>query len=502
MRRTPALLLFLLLCSLGGAAMAGEVTFSTAQSEYVVPLGEEVEIPVSVQNSWGADIPGMITYRTSVTAESGGISSVRTSMRAESFSVRSDMEEFVIGLPARDEAGTVVLSISFDYSRSGTDREVNLGPITVQYGGEPSSQQASQGPLAGTEQQSSSTSAGQSSSATAGQAPRDALQEGQMAQDADALREHLQEESRRLEAEKEAFGQALRADPTYRSVTEALEEAGYTRTASALDPSSNTSGTFSETHAMDGADAVDLEGAMEDGAVEYLRQASPGMGVMPAALASNATYGSYLEGLESEGFLPSGSVVNTTPERTDVAISFTGPENETASITAVVENGTVTAVEMERQAPLPLVPLAAAFIFLAMIAAIYLLLMRMRDETPETSDDPDPPTAVPLKDPVEECLRLLDVAEAAYADGDVPAAYRMATRALRILVSWQEGDGTEVTDEEARALLERCGHSEGDLARTLGRSGAVGFGGAAGDGEEFMGIVASVRERIPARDEG
>lgn len=491
---TSAAIFFLLILLAIPAACAGEVTLSTPQSGYYVPVGEEAVIPLTIVSTYDHDITGTLK-QSKVLVNPATTGSQAATLQSRDFSAFTEPRTVSLAVGKSDVAADYLLTITFVYQENG-ERSSTLGEIGIHFvtaiGDTPKKQEKlvstdSANPDAGTSSPGSSESSS-SAENPAEISPSEELQNNQMSQDTSALRNQLAGETNESgNKENELLGY-IRADPIVASLDHLLAGAGFTPDKTDITLVSNRSGSFLLTYSS-GEKTAGIRGTLVDTHALFAEVSSDAAIPLPEALLNNITYQEYGSRVGQKGFVRNETRINVTPGRETVDITYADSRNRFIRLKAALMNGTVVSVEGQSpdDPPAFLVPVVAlASVILISVGIWYLAKIRPKDI-------PDPreplPGQEPGKSPREAARHLLDEAESEAARGTWPEAYRKAGRALRIYLSHEISRGDELTCGEVERLIgSREGDSE-EIRGILERCRSVGFAKSRPDPGEFKEII-------------
>lgn len=467
-------------CSAGDA---GEVTLSTPQSEYVFLIGETGEITLDVASSFGTEVPGTLTV--ALTPTDGTVGAGRSQVR--SIKVGTGEHTLAVALGTSEIPATFGLAVTFEYQ----GKAAHLSGLTVRFVEEITEEETQ--PEQEARVTSVETTAPQSQEGTSGSRNTASntdrmIQAGQMPQDADALSTGMAEEDQQIREAQDDLLARVMSDPVVLRLDHRLKIDGFAQAGQEAEPER---GGFTLTYLRGEGEEARIDGVMADElAYACLTSASPLS--IPGSLAENQTFQEYAGQVTGEGLLRGRTVMNLTYEEDTYSFSYGG---ETAEIRATLVWGAVREVTLDWQMNwLPLIGLMAGCVLL--LAAAYTVSRRRHEQkTP-----PPPPEEKPTPPPDPSPLALLARAEADYEAGERVQAYRGAARALREQVSRDYGAGTELTDEEAIALLSDTDHTTTTVQEVLSRCSRVAFGGESPEQAEFISIVRTIREIITKND--
>ncbi len=475
MRRLLLLPLLIAAVCVASVAAAG-ITLSTGQSDYAVLVGEEAAFPIAVENTFGADVTGVLARNVRFVPEGG---EAATHSQSRAITLFSDTREITVSAGPTVMPGTFFFDIAFEYGNAPRTRVV-LPEIRVHVAGSAAEEEGEQGPQVS----SASTEAGSGGAQGGTSSTR---QPGQIMQDTGSLREQAAREQDRMQALRSGLLAGLDDDPPVREIHAVLTSRGYTRVAATINPVDEATGSFSFEYRNGAGDTVRAEGAVVNGSAAYAAYATEKSLVVPDAVTANETYKRYAGELADAGFFPATSSMNATTSASSVGVGFIDGQNRTARIVATLSGGEVRSVDIEE--PSDLLPLAGA----GALCIILLIAYLVRRGAPKA---PEPPfTPIPA-DSRGEALRLLAAAREEFGRGERKGAYGTAGRALRSYVSSVYGTGAELADGDVLRLLEESGRETGAASSLLGRCAAVSYAGSPPLDEGFRAVVGEIEAFI------
>ncbi len=480
-------LLFLaVLVALGcvAPAVAGGITLSTGQSDYTVQVGEDVKIPIAVENTLGADTTGVLTQGVRFVPEGGEGSSPAARTQSRSITLFQDTREIAAGAGTAAEPGTFFFEVAFEYGDVPRTR-VALPEIRVHVVSS-ATEQAEQ-----PEQQVNSVSSVSTSSGSGGSSsPSSGKLPGQMAQDLGSLQEQAAQERDRMQALRSALFANLDDDPLVLEIHTILTSHGYVRATTTIDPTDEGTGTFSFGYRSGSGEILHAGGLVVNGSAAYAAYATDRSLVVPDILTVNETYCRFEGELADAGFFPVSAAVNATPGTIFVSVGFADGQNRTARIIATLAGGEVRSVDLDEPPGLFLLAGVGTLCIILLIA--YLI----RNRAPGAPEPEEPSVPLPPRDPRDDVLRLLDEARSQFDRGDRKEAYGTAGRALRLYLSSAYGSGTELADGDVLHLLRERGHETRAAASILEQCAAVSYAQSPPEENGFLTVIRAIEAFI------
>jgi hypothetical protein len=500
----------ILCCLLLSGAVSANVIFTLPRTDYYVPLGGSAEIRIFVENT-GDDIPGTITRfenRTSIGPD-GLPSSVRKK-ESSLYLVRSGNSSIDVSTGTSDVTATSVLSFLYEYS-DPEPRVIALDGPVIHFVSEVSSSPQESEPLRSREtspvqaglSNPADGSGGQGTQETRSGTGEQAPIVRSMADDAGSLDTYVSEVNEQYEQNRRSLEQILDADPLFSESHRFLVEKGYRLESRIILPTSNETGTFRCEYISNVRFPVEVSGGISGGRVNQLLAAGRGSELVPEVLAHNSSYQDYTGILVSEGLECNSTSISAVPDTKTVGVLYSGISENSASVTAVIVNGTIQSVTLDRQVnDEASIALIGILIMILVVVSGGLVLFKRKEATGDDSGKEEIETA-----PVVEGERgdgaqmILGRAMDACSRGDIRQAYEYAGRALRFHVSLRYGTGMEITGEEAIRLLPDNKAESEMIKSIIRRCTLVAFACRPGTNEDFLNIVRQIDDLLGSADD-
>ena len=491
-------------------ACAAEITLSSDQKEYYIPLGEAGEIPLTITSSYDHAVDGIIGFTITEQVQGAGTMMTSTQTQAYSYTVPAGTLKSTFNAGSSDVEKNFKVQITFDYTDTSAIR-VNLPEIIIHFGSPQHGSVSSQAPVtstsgagnrnaaSGTSIQIVQQSVSNQLQSVQGRSPQQALSENQLPLDSAALKSQLQREAESSARMKAQFEEILNRDPLVSSVNESLSADRYSRSSLTGNPQSADSGTFSMEYRNAQGDTVEVAGMMENGVVPSIREKSGASLSLPAPLFSNASYQSAIQRLDEQGYTRNDTLLTVSLSGSTVNLTYRNPQGKQAFINATLtgQNLTQLSMEIEREEPVDIIPMIAGVVIAAiMMFAIWFLHRYYRDRAVERSEN------FREQEPFDyrtTALELLDQAETAFKNQQRRYACSLAGQAIRLFLSSENGIGYEITNTELIAFLQAQRKDPVPVKKILDICSDVEFAKGAINGDEFTSMTASIRSIITGR---
>jgi hypothetical protein len=494
-----ALLLALLFFLIISPCCAGQVTLLAGQKEYYFLTGEDAALPLILNNTYDHDITGVLRFSSA--AESPGGNATKT-VQEKTFTLFTGQRSYLLPVGRSATPRVLHCDIVFVYLENG-GRRASLEDILVHYVKTPSEIRVNQNPQESTDSPDPAaglTGSSVSGSPTPSADPREKVQNSQVPQDVKSLQQQLQKEDADSGRQKKEFLSLLMLDPTISAIDRSLVDEGFALTGPEVYPTTtNRSGNFSFSYAMKSQSAV-VRGSVDDGSFLFADESSGSTIPLPALLRENETFRTWESDLAASGFSPNATMVQYTPGRIAVNLTYADAKNRFLHLKAAIVNGTLTALERDTvEEPSPHVVAVLSVLLICLLSGGILFLGRRLPRSPPREVETSAP------DPVQPGYRqiaekMVDEAGELARQGRYPDAYARAGQALRLVLSHTMSDGQELTTGEAFRLLSLHGAGDARIAEMLGRCSMVAFAKDTPDPEEFQGILKGIRDLLVPED--
>lgn len=500
MKRVLCLLLLLCLIPIGAAAQ--EISISSDQRDYYVQQGTQATIPLVLTNTYGHEVRGTLERTVVSDRPASAGAGPESAVQSAAFKIPDGVHSINLHLGPYDTPVIQKVTLRFEYS-GGSDRVVTLDGLVVHVTENDPGQQNTKDPLISTDLPASQTPVPEVQQGQGeGQSLDQALQNGQMPGDSGALKNQLMQEANATARNRTSLEQVIENDPTIREILASLDAQGFFVDDKQVTAESNTTGQFLYHFKKKSGEEATLSGGIKNASFVFADQVSASPLSLPPLLEKNATYQAFAGGLRSDGFDHVKTEINSTPNRTAVALAWADRgQNPATAVATVINNTTLAGLTLHRPPPVPstLIPMLLAFlrpIALTLLGVLGIvggaaLYRRRRRRTPEPDGAVQPPF-----DYVQAAEDLLVAAASFYAQGSPQRGYGSAGEALRLFLSYHYGDGTSSTDEEVITLLTRQGSDISEIRGILEQCSLVEFAKRTPDAEEFDRILVSIRGMI------
>jgi hypothetical protein len=457
----------LLLLLLAYSASAKEITIAVNQTEYYFLTGQDAVVPFEFENTYGKQIDGTISYTITQEVNQGGMHMSSSNSQSQSFSVKDGNEVMNFGFGKSDSPVTLRVNMEFNYN-DNEDKVVSLDELLIHFVNDPSQQQNQQNRQESkSEERESQQNQQQQQSMMQqmqeqlqemfnNQEPRqqtlqDRVQNNQMAQDSSALKEQMQKQLQKQQQNREELKKQIEQNEEFQEKHKELTKQGFSQTNANIDPINSTTGSFEVNYEKDGEKAT-LKGDIENGEVKNLEHTiSSSREKAMDILGNNTQYKEFNEELLKEGFKAEKPIVNQDANTTTVQIDYINEKNETATISAKIEDQEVKEVKLERDKNNHWWLL---IVLVLLMVTSYLAYKRYKNLKKQTEPEQPKPVEKPI-DYKKEALKMLDESKKLFQSQKEKDAYGMAACAIRFYYSYKFGLKKEITNSEMITVLKK-----------------------------------------------
>lgn len=488
-------------------ALAAGITLSVDRQEYYFPAGEPAEIPVLAESTFLHGVNGTLQFSTDQQLQKAGTILISTRNRVSQITIMPGLSFMNLSAGTASVPTDYRVHVSFDYTDT-SPVNVSLPEIIVHTGTSPPGPDIVKSPVISTSGPgsldipvTSSVQVVEQAVSVREQAGSDSARQSSAAAGSPQLNqsEMQQQAAERVKREQEAsaFDAKLAFDPLVLEVNRSLAAEGFVRQSLDQQPASDDTGTFQMLYRKGAGGQVVVQGSMTSGTVLMVsEQADIPINGSPE-LAANTSFQSFRTILAEEGYGHTETVVSRTLTNISLIALYTGTDGRKAFVNISGEEDLVTRATLEKgtETSLP-VTVMALFIAGAVIAAGGCFVYRKyHSKTGGNQAGIAGPMAEPF-DYRKEAQRLLVEARAAYDRRDYPGAYSNAGRTLRLFLSYEYGDGTEISSEEVLALSHIPGKDIPDFSTILAQCDEVMFARGEPDTGRFTAMIDRIRQAV------
>ncbi len=506
---TSIFILLVLPLANAGLFNSGDITFSVNQKEYYFKIGENAVIPLEIDNTYGKQINGMLSYTYTQEINQGGMHLSSTNTQSTSFSVKEGKNTENLNFGTSDNPSTLSVSLKFSYTEKET-RIVNLDDIKIHFVSDESQKQNQENRQTSSSEKYSAPQQSQQQDPFSQmqkeidemmgrnqqqnqQTTQQKMQNNQIRQDSSALKKQVQRQLQEQEQLKQEFQRQLSENPYFQKEHQQLLQQGYNLTSGNLNPDSKDSGKFDLQYQKQNGETVQLKGEMKNGEIKNMQKLTQEdkEGIMKR-LQGNKDFQELDKKLQENGFEQKNVEFFLEENKIKIKVNYKNPQNQTTSISAEVINGTIQNVKSENSdeeddSSKKYIWLLVLFISLLLIG--YFIYKRYYKKIKKVESEIK---SIIIKKPFdykEEARGLLNKAKDLFEKEKYKDAYEKGGQAIRLYLSYKYGLKREVTNDEIIRYLKNKHKEIKSIKRCFDLCSLVEFAKYNANKKDFEKIV-------------
>ncbi|MFP4497180.1 MAG: hypothetical protein ACLFQV_03120 [Vulcanimicrobiota bacterium] len=526
-------------------AFAADITFSLDQQEYYFLTSEEAIIPLTVKNSYGIPMEGTLNYVVTQKVKQGSL--YYSSSNTQSTYLVAKNGENTLSLNFGTWDSPVTLSVDMEYTyNDGARKTVKLDNIKIHFVENKSDFKNEKNPVSATsrpyqpdnntndpfgggspfnsdpfqrmeemdkrmeemlreqQEQMNRMFSGQRPTMPPGMSPPQPggtpgqnLQNNQIPQDSQALKESIQKKMEKQKKLKKNFQENLAKNENFQKKHEELTKEGYELKEESYTPSDENTGEFQMEYEKKNGDKATLEGKVNEGEIEKLESfTAEDKEKLQQKLNNNKEFKKYSDILDKEGYKRKNTTFEKEDDKIEARVEFKNDEGDTREITAEYEDGEISKVEMEELKPdKP----ERNFWWLIPLTVLILVMGYLTYKKLSSPVKMDKNTGEKKKKPLnyrEEAGRLLKKARELFEAGQAREAYATANRAIRLYLSHRHNLNREITNDELISYLKKNRLPYQELKECFDLCTMVEFAKYDTNEEDFEKVMKTASEKI------
>ena len=488
-----------------GLFNSGDITLSVDQRDYYFMVGEDAIIPLHIENTYGKEINGILTYTYTQEINRGGMYMSYSNSQSTTFSVKKGKTTQNLNFGTSDNPATLDIDLKFVYTEK-EPRVVNLEGIRIHFvtdesqkknqpGGKSASSEKYSPPQQNPFSQMQRQIDEMMRRSQQPQNPQQALQNNQMAQDSSALKKEIENQIRKQQEMKREFREKLFQNPELQKEHRELLSRGYNLTDADFNPISNDTGSFELRYQNLKGEKASISGEMNKGKIENLKKDTPEMRrELLNKLQQNEQFQEYQKQLQKEGYSRQNIEISHEKEKTIIKVNYANRENETATIKAEVVNNTIKNVELQSEEKENYWWILLA---LLLLAALYLIYKRLSKKS-----KPELEVKKKIEKPFDyrsESIRLIEKSKRLFEQKRYKDAYGTAAQGLRLFLSYENRLNKEVTNDEIINFLKNNKKEYKEAKECFDLCSLVEFARYKASKEDFDRIIEKAKKIIDGK---
>ena len=505
------LLLFLLIIPFP-LVYADDLVMYVDQAEYYFKVGENAVIPLEIKNDYGHQISGMLHYTITQQIMQANTQISNSNTQASTFTINDGEQVGSLDFGTSNSPSTLTVNLNFIYNDGNDQMNVFFDPITIYFVSEESQKNNEQNKMQSSSQQSTSQNnpLNQQQSiqqkldemlnqqSTQPQNSQQRLQNSQLPQDSNALKQEIQEQLQEENQLKKEFEKQLASNEEFQKSHQQLLQQGYNATNANLNPNSISTGDFEINYENQQGKWAKINGSMVNGTLTDLqKQTQEQQDKLLTKLRENPTFQEYERQLISEEFVEQNVEFIVDENITSISLEYQNKEYQTATINAEFENDELIKIHLEK----PPKDYSYLYPYLLLIPVgifSYILYRKMKIKN-KVSIKPVIPKNIPKKfDHVLASNNLIQEGKEKFEEKQYKEAYGKINQAIRLYLSYELKLNKEITNEDIISHLINTKYPVADIENCFKLSSLVEFAKHIPNENEFYKMTTLAENLIHA----
>ncbi len=509
-----ALFLLILISIMVPVAHAKDIILSLDQKEYYFKIGEDAIINLNSDNSYKENINGLLTYTITQSINQGNFQYSSTNTQSKSFLLEKGKTNIPLNFGTSDTPMTLSVKLKFSYTKDEA-REVILDDIKIHFVSDESQKNNQQNQISSSSQKASQFVQQQqdpfaqqeqrmqqminqmfgNQQQIQSQDPQKRLQNNQMSQDSNALKQQIQNQLQHKQRMQKEFQKELGKNQEFMKEHQKLLQQGYNLTGGSLNPESNNTGSFELNYENEEGEQAQLKGELDKGNLKnFIKDTPQSRQKMLEELQKNPEFQKYNEELKKEGFNQQNTQYTIEQNNSLMNINYINNKNQTATIKAEFVNNTVEKVELvksnkKKRFYLWFIPILLVCGLLYYLYTKYFKKNKLEEEIKKKEVEK------PF-DYKKEAKRLLNKSRQLFEKKKYKDAYGTAAQSLRLYLSYENGLQKELTNDDLIKYLKEHKKNYKEIKECFDFCSLVEFAKYQPNKKDFEKIVRIVEKRI------
>jgi HEPN domain-containing protein len=499
-------------------SLAKDISMSVNQSNYYFLVGEDAIIPLEIENTYGKQINGLLSYTMTQEINQGSFHYSSSNTQSKSFSVEEGKSAVSLNFGTSDMPLTLKVDLSFSYTEK-EQRMVNLGDILIHFVSDNAQKQNKLDKIQSSSKKYAQPAAQQQSLQQSfmqqmqeeidkmfgqqpinQQKPEQRLQNNQMAQDSSALKQQMQKQLQQQKQMKEEFQRQLAKNNNFQQAHQQLVNQGYNLNNAVFNPSSNNTGSFELTYQKKNGETASLKGEMQNGKMAKLEKfTAEDRKEILEKLQQNTKFKQFAQKLEKQGFKQTNTNFKQLENKTLVSLDYRNNKNQTATIKAEFTNGDITKVELEEKNKTNNHNYLWFAIIIVLLSVAAYFIYKGYLKKPVTEEYKVKAIEEKPFDYVAEARKMLKQSELLFKRKKYKDAYAKAGQALRLFLSYENGLKKELTNKEIIEHLKNKNKDYKKIKECFDLCSLVEFAKYQANKKDFEKIIKRVKDIIECK---
>jgi len=491
-----------------------DITFSTSQKDYYFKTGENAIIPLNIENSYGKQIDGLLTYNYSQQINQGGMQMSSSNSQSTLLSIKNKESTLGLNFGTSNSPSTLDISLRFSYTEKES-RVVNLDRIKIHFVSDENQKQNQQDKQSSSSEKQSQSNQNQQNTQSQiqkqideimgrnqqqnKQTTQQKMQNNQLGQDSSALKKQMQRQAEEQEQMKKEFQDNLGKNSEFQKQHQSLLNQGYNISSGNLNPTSNNSGSFDLQYKKQNGETAELKGNMQNNEMKNIQSLTQeDKNKMMQELQKNKDFQELNKKVQKQGFKQQETQFNLGENKTNINIDYKNPQNQTQIISADVINGTIQNVQIQN----PEEEDYSKNYFWVWFFIILIILLtigyyfykkyykkkqgKIKEETITIKKKPF--------DYLGEAKKLLNKAKKLFEESRHKDAYEKAGQSLRLYLSYKHNLKKETTNDEIIHFLKKLEINTNKIKECFGLCSLVEFAKYKANKKDFDKITEFIQK--------
>jgi len=480
---------------------AENLVMSVDQSEYYFTVGENAVIPLEIQNDYGYQISGTLQYTISQQIKQGNTQFSSSNTQTSTFSIDDGNQIGSLNFGTSNSPSTLTVNLNFNYN-DGNDMHVSFDPIIIHFASDESQKNNVQNKMQSSSQQGSSNQNTPSQSQQAFQQkldqlmnqspqiqdPQQRLQNNQLAQDSNALKQEIREQLQEENQLKKEFETQLASNEDFQKSHQQLLQQGYNVTNGNLNPISSSTGNFEINYENEQGKWAKIQGNMINGTLtEMQKQTQEERDDLLSMLRDDSNFQDYEKELIQNGFVEQDLEFLFDKNMTTITLKYQNQEIQTATITGDFDNTVLVKVHLEKPSE-DYSFLYYLSVIIPLVIFAYVLYKKLKTNK-KTVSKPIIQTKPKKFDHVLASSNLIKEAKDDFERKLFKDAYGKVSQAIRLFLSYELNLNKEITNEDILFYLENAKFPTDEIKNCFKLSSLVEFAKHQENENEFYNMM-------------
>ncbi|MGK0209016.1 MAG: hypothetical protein ACI83O_000278 [Patescibacteria group bacterium] len=481
-------------------ALADEIEFSFEQKEYYFKVNEQASIVLSTKNTYDIDITGSLTHSLTSNIQTGNSISTQSNTQSSPFQVTKGESQISMQFGSSSAPQTMDNTFTFTYKEDDKDMQVKIENILIYFVQEEEEKENQENQQQAQSEDPNKKSLSeqlkekleemqkkpeqQPKSDTAQKAQNNALN-----QNTQALKNQIQKENQEKNKQREEFANNLANQESFQEQHQKLTEEGYQVTDNEINPTDSENGDFELTYQNQNGDSKTLSGEIQNNSLDSLAESSEKIDKETQKQLEETNFDELEEKLKEEGFKQKNTTTTYTQNDTKLEIEYKDENNNTAKITADIENGEIKNLKVEKEKNYVFYFIIILFL-IGLYAYYYYQKMQKAKQTREPEKEQAPKSQINYIKKTQEYLKK---AQEKFNNKEEKEAYHLTSYALRYFYSNKHNLNKEITNDELIRMLKEKENTK-EIKTCLNMCSLVEFAKYTPNKKDFSQIIQTAKK--------